>query len=139
MASSDSASHLSSDATVVMQLVLHVSASGRITNLPPPALCFSPVLGLGSLPSPASLASIAVAANSVQTTALSWATGTSPIASLHPAMSSLSAPNGIGVASSPQAGLLLSPASEVIPKKLVDKIRSGQFVEMKELLADNIS
>ena len=38
-----------------------------------------------------------------------------------------------------QAGLLLSPASEVIPKKLVDKIRSGRFIEMKELLQDNIS
>ena len=37
------------------------------------------------------------------------------------------------------AGLLFSPASEVIPKKLVDKIRSGKFVEMKELLQDNIS
>ena len=33
-----------------------------------------------------------------------------------------------------QAGLLLSPASEVIPKKLVDKIRSSRFIEMKELL-----
>ena len=37
------------------------------------------------------------------------------------------------------AGLLLSPASKVIPKKLVDKIRAGRFVEMKELLQDNIS
>ena len=29
-----------------------------------------------------------------------------------------------------QAGLLLSPASEVIPKKLVDKIQSGRFIEI---------
>ena len=32
-----------------------------------------------------------------------------------------------------------SPASEVIPKKLVDKIRSGKFIEMKELLQDNFA
>ena len=36
-------------------------------------------------------------------------------------------------------GLLLSPALEVIPKKLVEKIRTGKFIEMKELLQDNIS
>ena len=36
-------------------------------------------------------------------------------------------------------GLLLSPALEVIPKKLVEKIRAGKFIEMKELLQDNIS
>ena len=35
--------------------------------------------------------------------------------------------------------LLLSPALEVIPKKLVEKIRTGKFIEMKELLQDNIS
>ena len=38
-----------------------------------------------------------------------------------------------------QAGLLLSPAAEMIPHKLVSKIQSGQFVDMRELLADNIS
>lgn len=38
-----------------------------------------------------------------------------------------------------QQGLVLSPAAEPLPKKLVDKIRSGQFVEMRELLADNVS
>ncbi len=33
----------------------------------------------------------------------------------------------------------LSPAEAPVPQKIVDKIRSGQFVEMRELLADNIS
>ena len=37
------------------------------------------------------------------------------------------------------AGLLLSPASEVIPNKPVEKIRSGKFIEMKELLQHNIN
>ena len=46
--------------------------------------------------------------------------------------------NQTGPALSP-AGLVLSPAAEPFPQKLVDKIRSGQFVDMKELLADNMS
>ena len=40
---------------------------------------------------------------------------------------------------SSSGGLLLSPASQVIPKKLVDKIRAGKFIELKELLQDNIA
>ena len=36
-------------------------------------------------------------------------------------------------------GLVHSPAAEFFPHKLVDKVKSGQFVEMRELLADNIS
>ena len=37
------------------------------------------------------------------------------------------------------SALILSPSSEPFPRKLVDKVRSGQFVEMRELLSDNIS
>ena len=37
------------------------------------------------------------------------------------------------------SGLVLSPAAEQFPQKLVDKVNSGQFVEMRELLADNIA
>ena len=36
-------------------------------------------------------------------------------------------------------GLSLSPATESFPRKLEEKVRSGQFVEMHELLRDNIS
>ena len=36
-------------------------------------------------------------------------------------------------------GLMLSPAAEPFPSKLVDKVNSGQFVEMRELLADNMT
>lgn len=36
-------------------------------------------------------------------------------------------------------GLSLSLATEPIPQKLVDKILAGQFVEMRELLTDNIA
>lgn len=39
----------------------------------------------------------------------------------------------------PIPGFSLSPASEPFPQKLVDKVRSGQFVEMREMLTDNIA
>ena len=38
-----------------------------------------------------------------------------------------------------QPGLTLSPAAETFPQRLVEKVRSLQFVEMKELLTDNVS
>ena len=34
-------------------------------------------------------------------------------------------------------GLILSPAAEPFPQKLVTKVRSDQFVEMRELMANN--
>ena len=36
-------------------------------------------------------------------------------------------------------GLILSPATDPIPHRLVQRIRHGEFVEMRDLLADNIS
>ena len=36
-------------------------------------------------------------------------------------------------------GLSLSPATAPFPQKLVDKVRSGQFVDMRDLLSDNVS
>lgn len=39
----------------------------------------------------------------------------------------------------PTAAFCLSPASAPFPRKLVDKIQSGQYVEMRELLTDNIT
>ena len=37
------------------------------------------------------------------------------------------------------AGISLSPASEPFPRRILDRICSGQFVEMRDLLTDNIS
>ena len=39
----------------------------------------------------------------------------------------------------PSRGLILSPAAQPFPARLVDRIQSGQFIEMRELLSDNIS
>ena len=38
-----------------------------------------------------------------------------------------------------QPGLVLSPAAAPFPKKLVDRFQAGNFVEMKELLTDNMA
>ena len=40
---------------------------------------------------------------------------------------------------SPPGGFVLSPSATPFPQKLVDRVRSGQFIEMRELLIDNIS
>ena len=36
-------------------------------------------------------------------------------------------------------GLILSPSLDPIPHRLVSRIQAGEFVEMRDLLADNIS
>jgi len=107
--------------------------------------------GLGALPPPVSLTSVALHPST--STSLVLATGAIPSAtplpsSTHfvpPVSSSLVPPSALtwSVPTPTQeqadAGLILSPAGEVLPRKLVDKIRSKTFVEMKEMLADNIS
>ena len=40
---------------------------------------------------------------------------------------------------SPNTSFVLSPAAESFPHKHVDKVKSDQFVEMRELLANNIT
>ena len=53
---------------------------------------------------------------------------------------SAAAPNFFPSAlTSAQTGLILSPAADPIPQNLVQRIQSGQFVEMRDLLADNIA
>ena len=44
-----------------------------------------------------------------------------------------------GISPSHPGSLSLSLASEPIPARLVHRIRSGQFVEMRDLLGDNIA
>ncbi len=40
---------------------------------------------------------------------------------------------------SPAPGLIISPSLEPIPPRTVQRIQSGQFIEMKELLPDNMA
>ena len=64
----------------------------------------------------------------------SWSSTTNPLtATTNPW------PLSLPPAAPSHAGVTLSLVSETFPRRLVDKVRSGQFTEMKELLADNIS
>ena len=99
-------------------------------------LLLSVVLNLGSLPPPASISSVAEVSPPINHHSVMAAAGSTSAAQL--ALPTIPTVR-IAPTDPSQAGLLLSPASEVIPKKLVDKIRSGRFIEMKELLQDNIS
>ena len=101
-----------------------------------------PLPGLQSLLSSSSLSSVPLIRNSmgpmVQPTSsfqptLSWS---------NPTLGSLPAPvaaaSGLTTHYSGSGGLSLSPAADTIPQKLVEKARSGAFVEMREFLKDNI-
>ena len=85
---------------------------------------------LGNLPPASAVASVVLMPSTARGGAsLTWSMA-SPLAT--PATTTL---QGL-LPSTSLTGFSLSPASEPFPKKLVDKIRSGQFVEMHELLMD---
>ena len=71
---------------------------------------------------------------------MSWSSGSPLSAGMSlPQSSSLVGVAGASPHLSPnQPGLCLSPAAQTFPQRLVDRIRAGHFVEMRELLADNI-
>ena len=87
------------------------------------------VAQLGTLPQPNLLISVALlAGNQV---ALSYPGNQLPQTPVPQLASDSQMPHS--------AGLILSPASEPFPQKLVDKVKSGQFLEMRALLSDNIA
>ena len=114
------------------------------------SLCWSASTGsLGTMPHPSSLATVAtfaphptvvpslphaIMASAPATVATSLVSQTStPPSALFPM------PYAAMPTVTPSSGLLLSPASEPIPARLVSRISSGQFVEMRDLLSDNIA
>ena len=105
---------------------------------------------LGSLPvhlaSP--LISTSLAGSSIPvSTSWSSGAGTLPLPISHPwpwlpTVPPTSSSESSGLAPmAPRApdGLILSPTMEPIPSKMVQRIQSGQFVEMRELLPDNVA
>ena len=80
----------------------------------------------GALPPAPMLTSIPLTPPTINAQALVAPTATTPQGVLPPALP-------------PPQGLILSPASSPFPQKLVDKIHFGQFIEMRELLMDNIA
>lgn len=110
---------------------------------------------LGCLPPPASLASVALTpglpgvAGGVTTASWSQARPLPTIGAVSPqvpishypqvALPPTSPATVLGIAPVGPPAFSLSPASEPFPSKLVEKVRSAQFVEMRELLSDNIA
>ena len=98
--------------------------------------------GLGCLPPYTAIASVhTTSATSGQALpAVSWVTALQASTSADPMVHQSGVPaNTVSPVASPPAGVSLSPATASFPQKLVEKILSGQFVEMRDLLADNIS
>ena len=99
----------------------------------------------GTIPPPSALASVQLKENSCtggsEATSVTWSTphliASSPAAQTLP--SSQPARGHSVAAGSAVRPYSLSPATEPFPQKLVEKVKSGQFVEMRELLSDNIS
>lgn len=106
---------------------------------------------LGWIPPPQCLSSIPLRSGAgpgrgvtfstpTQSTGVSWTAGL-----LAPGLTTMQRQDGTGVSLGPppagpvQPGLVLSPAAEPFPQKLVDRVRAGNFMEMRELLADNMS
>lgn len=98
-------------------------------------LTLTPPASLGTLPPPHLLTSVSLTAathTGAPITTSQQQSGTSTLTNTFPANTLLPQPAAT-------AGLTLSSAAQPFPRKLVDKVNSGQFIEMRELLADNIS
>ena len=108
---------------------------------------------LGALPPPSAITSVSLlpnphtvtnTGNNACQTMASWSSLSVPLTSA--GSSSLIAPTLPlqpllqPVCSPPQAmGMVLSPALEPFPARLVARVRSGQYVELRDFLTDNIS
>ena len=114
--------------------------------------------GLGVLPPATAVTSVSLAPGGSHPAAVSgviWSGGATPITyASAPFMATQSPAATLPVQSFPPMtaapqfppnmnpaglGVCLSPGSEPVPQKLVDKVLSGAYVDMKELLGDNIS
>ena len=104
-----------------------------VTQLLVSSLCFLHCVGtgvippLGSLPAPEALASVADLGPQMAATQLGAATGLS--IPQRPTTTSLDQPQG----------MILSSALQPIPARLVRRIVAGEFVEMRDLLTDNVA
>ncbi len=88
---------------------------------------------MGSIPAPGSITSVAT----IPTPPTEGSSMTSAAPSF---IESLLGPLAIPKPATPtRASLLLSPALSPIPANIVEKIKSGEYVDMKEMLGDNIA
>ena len=107
----------------------------------------SQLAGLGLLPPATAIQSVPMSLLPIQPLPPAWSTpitgpnttwthaGTTSMSALLPFPPVESTPP---ILTTPPAGLILAPSLEPLPPKLVRKITSVQFVDMKELLPDNM-
>lgn len=111
------------------------SWSSVLLTCPLPGIGPSPTTPLGLRPSPSALTSVPL----IPRIAVLRNTGVlSPETTAGLGSQSLPSNTSTGPQTS-ASGFSLSPATQPFPQKLVEKVRSGLFVEMRELAADNIS
>ena len=102
-------------------------------------------LSLGSLPSAGQLQSVLLfgSQSTTASTSVTWSTNTSVPSSSSVGSSQGSPPTTqgqeSGVVDPPHSSLSLSLSTSPIPARLVQRIRGGEFVEMRDLLGDNIA
>ena len=119
--------------------------TGLLGALPPPSSLVSIVVSPANTTLPATVTSPSVFpfGCTSTTTGTALSTGALP-AALPPTQSpsllqQLPSLPPLGPPGCSQPGLILSPACDPIPQSLVHRVQSGQFVEMRDLLADNIA
>ena len=107
---------------------------------------------LGALPPPVSLTSLAVSFATTPSLVVNSSSTLVPHPSAPPPITSAAVPlhqhqpfsithPSISpfLSSQSSPGMILSPACDPFPQSLVGRIQSGQFVDMRDLLADNIA
>ena len=117
----------------------HIGICNPLTNFPPPSLdLVGTSTPLGSFPPPSSIASVATLAPAHRSGHATMSGIASSSLFLPSMLGPLATPKPIG--STPKSmPLILSPALPPIPANLVTKILLGEFIDMKELLGDNIA
>ena len=110
-------------------LLCHFPQCNHLSSCLPASSLGGPTISLGGMPPPHSLADIALIAPTSTPSVTLPTVSPSVLASVMPTTPSSRATHP----------LLLSPSCAPLPRKLVDKIRNGEFIDMKELLTDNIA
>ena len=110
-------------------LLCHFPQCNHLSSCLPASPLGGPTISLGGMPPPHSLADIALIAPTSTPSVTLPTVSSSVLASVMPTTPSSRATHP----------LLLSPSCAPLPRKLVDKIRNGEFIDMKELLTDNIA
>lgn len=124
--------------SLLLALIGQATCSNTLGVLPPP-----PTLSSVSLlaPSPPPGGSDSIDRTDAHPASVSWA---ADVPQLTPSLAQTPQPVFHGIPTPPAAvipppGLSLSPATEPFPQKLVARVRSGQFVELRDMLTDNIA